>query len=157
MVTRLWTSLLVGLAGVSVLAWLVAFMHEKEVRPAQDLVAFFKKQPKAGRVLLGAFFIAMWIMAGEKPGDDGGTPGGEGGATDIVQMVVGPDTGTMGVPPVASAGEGRLRFLLYNLRRGIGHETNVQHDNQPLEEREERRALFPAFQNSPPPLLSGGG
>ena len=36
-------------------------MHEKNVRPVQDLVVFFKKQSKVGRVLLGTFFIAMWV------------------------------------------------------------------------------------------------
>ena len=59
MLTRIWTSFLLSLAGVATIAWLVALMHEKDICPARDLVGFFKKQPKSGRVFLGTFFIAM--------------------------------------------------------------------------------------------------
>ena len=34
---------------------------------------FFKKQTKAGRIILGTFFIAMWVIASTKPGDGGAT------------------------------------------------------------------------------------
>ncbi len=71
-------------------------MHEKNVRPVQDLVAFFKKQSKVGRVILGTFFIAMWVIASTKPGgggNGGGDGGGDGGGTNNVQMVIGPGGG----------------------------------------------------------------
>ena len=97
MTSRLWTAFLLSLACASTIAWLVALMHEKNVRPVQDLVAFFKKQSKAGRVLLGTFFIAMWIIASTKPGDGGGNGGGDGGGgdggTNNIQMVIGPGGG----------------------------------------------------------------
>ena len=79
MIMRLWTTFLLTLAGASTIAWLVALMHEKNIRPVQDLVTLFKKQSKAGRVLLGTFFIAMWIIASTKPGNGGGNGGGDGG------------------------------------------------------------------------------
>ena len=96
MISRLWTAFLLSLACVSTLAWLVALMHEKNVRPVQDLVAFFKKQSKVGRVILGTFFIAMWVIASTKPGgggNGGGDGGGDGGGTNNVQMVIGPSGG----------------------------------------------------------------
>ncbi len=71
-------------------------MHEKNVRPVQDLVAFFKKQSKVGRIILGTFFIAMWVIASTKPGNGGnggGDGGGDGGGTNNVQMVIGPGGG----------------------------------------------------------------
>lgn len=80
---------LLSLACASIIAWLVALMHEKNVRPVQDLVAFFKKQSKVGRIILGTFFIAMWVIASTKPGN-GGNGGGDGGGTNNVQMVIGP-------------------------------------------------------------------
>ena len=79
MISRLWTAFLLSLACASTIAWLVALMHEKNVRPVQDLVAFFKKPSKVGRIILGAFFIAMWVIASSKPGDGGGNGGGDGG------------------------------------------------------------------------------
>ena len=81
MISRLWTAFLLSLACASTIAWLVALMHEKNVRPVQDLVAFFKKQSRAGRVVLGALFVAMWMFASVKPG------GGNGGGTNSVQNV----------------------------------------------------------------------
>ena len=105
MISRLWTAFLLSLACVSTLAWLVALMHEKNVRPVQDLVAFFKKQSKVGRVLLGTFFIAMWVIASTKPGNGGGNGGGDGGGdgggTNNVQMVIGPGGG---IQPLDSPG-----------------------------------------------------
>ena len=96
MIMRLWTTFLLTLAGASTIAWLVALMHEKNIRPVQDLVTLFKKQSKAGRVLLGTFFIAMWIIASTKPGNGGGNGGGDGGGdggTNNIQMVIGPGGG----------------------------------------------------------------
>ena len=105
MISRLWTAFLLSLACASVIAWLVALMHEKNVRPVQDLVAFFKKQSKAGRVILGTFFIVMWVIASTKPGDGGGNGGGEGGGgdggTNNIQMVIGPGGG---LQPLVSPG-----------------------------------------------------
>ena len=97
MISRLWTAFLLSLACASTIAWLVALMHEKNIRPVQDLVTFFKKQSKVGRVLLGTFFIAMWVIASTKPGNGGGNGGsdggGDGGGTNNVQMVIGPGGG----------------------------------------------------------------
>ena len=94
MISRLWTAFLISLACASTIAWLVALMHEKNIRPVQDLVTFFKKQSKVGRVLLGTFFIAMWVIASTKPGNGGGNGGGEGGGdggtNNVPQMVCPP-------------------------------------------------------------------
>ena len=91
MISRLWASALLALACASTIAWLVALMHEKNVRPVQDLVAFFRKQSKVGRVLLGTFFVAMWVIASTKPGgvgngEQGTGNGGEGGG-DVEPLV----------------------------------------------------------------------
>lgn len=105
MISRLWTAFLLSLACASTIAWLVALMHEKNIRPVQDLVTFFKKQSKVGRVLLGTFFIAMWVIASTKPGNGGGNGGGDGGSdgggTNNVQMVIGPGGG---LQPLVSPG-----------------------------------------------------
>ena len=58
MISRLWTAFLLSLACASTIAWLVALMHEKNVRPVHDLAACFKKQSEGGRVILGTVFIA---------------------------------------------------------------------------------------------------
>jgi len=79
-------------------------MHEKNIRPVQDLVTFFKKQTKTGRIILGTFFIAMWVYASVKPGDGGGNGGGNGGGdggTNNIQMVIGPGGG---LQPLVSPG-----------------------------------------------------
>ena len=48
-------------------------------------------------MLLGTFFIAMWVIASTKPGNGGGNGGGDGGGdgggTNNVQMVIGPGGG----------------------------------------------------------------
>ena len=59
MILRLWTTLLFTLLCATTIAWFIALMHEKNLRPVQDLVDIFKRQSKVGRVLLGTFFIAM--------------------------------------------------------------------------------------------------
>ena len=68
MISRPWTAFLFSLACASTIAWLVALLHEKNVRPVQDLVAFFKKQSKAGRVILGAAALSLWAFASTKQG-----------------------------------------------------------------------------------------
>ena len=96
MISRLWTAFLLSLACASTIAWLVALLHAKNIRPVQDLVTFFKKQTKTGRSILGTFFIAMWVYASVKPGDGGGNGGGNGGGdggTNNIQMVIGPGGG----------------------------------------------------------------
>ena len=104
MLARIWTAFLLSLAGVSAIAWLVALMHEKDIRPARELVEFFKKRSKAGRVVVGALFIGFLVFASVKPGDGGG----DGGGTNSVQMVIGPGgaTGTTGILPVAGEQNG---------------------------------------------------
>ncbi len=74
MLTGIWTSFLLSFVVVAAIAWLVSFMHENGVRPMRDLVAFFRRQPMAGRILFGTFFVAMWVIAGTKPGGGAGRP-----------------------------------------------------------------------------------
>ena len=95
MLSRLWIAFLVSLSGVLTIAWLVALMHEKDIRPVRKFVSFFKKQSKAGRVVFGIMFLAFWLIASVKPGngEGGGNGGGGDGGTNNVQMVVGPGNG----------------------------------------------------------------
>lgn len=58
MIQELLTYLFVTFTGVCVLAWIVALMHESGFCPMQDLIMFFKRQSKVGRILLGTFFAA---------------------------------------------------------------------------------------------------
>ena len=96
MLSRLWIAFLISLSGILTIAWLVALMHEKDIRPVRDMVGFFKKQSKTGRVVFGIMFLAFWLVASIKPDDggNGGDPGGgNGGSTNNVQMVIGPGSG----------------------------------------------------------------
>ena len=95
---KIWTTTLLFLAWLSFCAWLVLVCHEKNIHPLRDFCAFFKKQSKVGRVLLGTFFIALWVIASTKPGGgsgggDGG--GGDGGTNNVPQMVPGPGVGNL--------------------------------------------------------------
>ena len=93
MLSRLWIAFLISLSGILTIAWLVALMHEKDIRPVRDMVGFFKKQSKTGRVVFGIMFLAFWLVASIKP--DGGGSGGDsgGGGTNNVQMVIGSSSG----------------------------------------------------------------
>ena len=95
MFSRLWIAFLISLSGILTIAWLVALMHEKDIRPVRDMVGFFKKQSKTGRVVFGIMFLAFWLVASIKPGngEGGGNGGGGDGGTNNVQMVVGPGSG----------------------------------------------------------------
>ena len=73
MLMKIWTGALLFLAWTSFCAWLVLVCREKDVHPLRDFATFFKKQTKAGRVIFGTFFVAMWMVASTKPGGDGGT------------------------------------------------------------------------------------
>lgn len=86
---KIWTGTLLFLAWMFFCAWLVLVCREKDVHPLRDFAMFFKKQTKAGRIILGTFFIAMWVIASTKPGDGGS----DGGGTNNVQMVIGPGGG----------------------------------------------------------------
>ena len=92
MLTKIWTGALLFLAWLSFCAWLVLVCREKNVHPLRDFALFFKKQTKAGHIIFGSFFIAMWVIASTKPGNGGGNGGGDGGGggTNNIQMVVGP-------------------------------------------------------------------
>ena len=98
MILRLWTTFVFALLCATTIAWFIAFMHERNIRPVRDLVTLFKKQSKVGRVLLGTFFIAMWVIASTKPGGEGngeqGTGNG-GGTNNVPQMVPGPGVGNL--------------------------------------------------------------
>ena len=99
MLSRFWTAFLISLSGILTIAWLVALMHEKDIRPVRDMVGFFKKQPKTGRVVFGIMFLAFWLVASIKPdgggsgGDSGGDDGGGTNSVQSVQMVVSPGSG----------------------------------------------------------------
>jgi len=96
MLMKIWTGSLLFLAWLSFCAWLVLVCREKNVHPLRDFALFFKKQTKAGRIIFGTFFIAMWIFASVKPGGDGnggGDGGGDGGTNNVPQMV-GPPGGS---------------------------------------------------------------
>ena len=41
MLSRLWIAFLISLSGILTIAWLVALMHEKDIRPVRDMVGFF--------------------------------------------------------------------------------------------------------------------
>ena len=98
MLTKIWTGTLLFLAWLSFCAWLVLVCREKNVHPLRDVAMFFKKQTKAGRIIFGTFFIAMWIFASVKPGDGdgngGGDGGGDGGTNNVPQMVCPPGGST---------------------------------------------------------------
>ena len=97
MLTKIWTGSLLFLAWLAFCAWLVLVCREKNIHPLRDFGRFFKKQSNVGRVLLGTFFIAMWIYASVKPGDGGGNGGGggDGGTNNVPQMVPGPGVGNL--------------------------------------------------------------
>ncbi|MBQ3749651.1 MAG: hypothetical protein II863_19755, partial [Kiritimatiellae bacterium] len=99
MLTKIWTGSLLFLAWLAFCAWLVLVCREKNIHPLRDFGRFFKKQSNVGRVLLGTFFIAMWIYASVKPGDGGGngggSGGGDGGTNNVPQMVPGPGGGNL--------------------------------------------------------------
>ena len=102
MISRPLTTFLLALLGACAAAWLAALMREKNIRPVQDLAAFFKRQTKAGRVVLGTLFVALWMFAGVKP-----DLGGGGNGTNGVQMAVRPPGGgeAAGAPLPRSGGE----------------------------------------------------
>lgn len=102
MLTKIWTTTLVFLAWLSFCAWLVLVCREKNVHPLRDFCRFFKMQSKVGRVLLGTFFVAMWIFASTKPGDGGGNGGGgcDGGTNNVPQMVAG-NVANVGMLPIS--------------------------------------------------------
>ena len=106
MLTKIWTGSLLFLAWLAFCAWLVLVCREKNIHPLRDFGRFFKKQSNVGRVLLGTFFIAMWIYASVKPGDGGGGDGGggDGGTNNVPQMVPRPGVGNL-QPMNLSGGE----------------------------------------------------
>ena len=73
MTSRLWTFFILSLADAAAIARIVTLMHEKDIRAARNLAGFFKTQSKSGRMVLGMFFRAMWIIASVKP--EGGNAG----------------------------------------------------------------------------------
>lgn len=101
MLMKIWTGSLLFLAWMFFCAWLVLVCREKNVHPLRDFATFFKKQTKAGRIILGTLFIAMWVIASTKPGDGGGEGGGGDGGTNNIQMVIGPGGG---LQPLVSPG-----------------------------------------------------
>ena len=66
MLTKIWTGTLLFFAWMLFCAWLVLVCREKNVHPLRDFARFFKKQTKAGRIIFGTVFIAMWIFASVK-------------------------------------------------------------------------------------------
>ena len=92
MLSKIWTGSLLFLAWMFFCAWLVLVCREKDVHPLRDFATFFKKQTKAGRIIFGSLFIALWVFASVKPGGGGGDGGGNGGGgtNNVPQMVMPP-------------------------------------------------------------------
>ena len=91
MILRIWTVLLFALLCATAIAWFIALMREKSLRPVRELAAFFKRHSVPGRVILNAFFIGMCVYGSTKSGNGGG--GDDGGGTNSLQMVVGSGDG----------------------------------------------------------------
>ena len=89
MLTKIWTGSLLFLAWIAFCAWLVLVCHEKDIHPLRDFAKVFKGHSRAGRVLLGTFFIVLFIYGSIKPGDGGG------GTNNVPQMVPGPGVGNL--------------------------------------------------------------
>lgn len=107
MLSRIWVTILVLLGWVLLGTWLVLVCREGLARVMRDLASFFGGRTKDARLLLGVLFVALWIVAGTKPG---------GGGTNGVQMASNPIGGGLlpmefpgvtphAVPPVADAWE----------------------------------------------------
>ena len=54
MLEKLWIFFLVSLGVVSVVAWIVALMHEKGIRPVRKVWEVFKAQSVVGRAFLAS-------------------------------------------------------------------------------------------------------
>ena len=78
MILRIWTVLLFALLCATAIAWFIALMREKSLRPVRELAAFLKRHSVFGRVILCAFFIGMCVYGSTKSGNGGG--GDDGGA-----------------------------------------------------------------------------
>ena len=91
MILRIWTVLLFALLCATAIAWFIALMREKSLRPVRELAAFLKRHSLFGRVILCAFFIGMCVYGSTKSGNGGG--GDDGGGTNSLQMVVGSGDG----------------------------------------------------------------
>ena len=77
MLSRFWIGFLVSLASASTVAWFVALMREKGMRPVRKVEAALKEQPVMGRVFLVVFALVLWVVASIKPpagGNRGGFP-----------------------------------------------------------------------------------
>ena len=62
------TALLLLLLAATVVAWVVALMHEKGIRPVHRLVMLFRDRSMVGRCVLGLLFVVFGIRASEKFG-----------------------------------------------------------------------------------------
>ena len=75
MLEKLWIFFLVSLGVVSVVAWIVAIMHEKGIRPVRKVWEVFKAQSVVGRAFLAMFSLVLLVVASVKP-PGGGNRGG---------------------------------------------------------------------------------
>ena len=75
MLEKLWIFFLVSLGVVSVVAWIVALMHEKGIRPVRKVWEVFKAQSVVGRAFLAMFSLVLLVVASVKP-PGGGNRGG---------------------------------------------------------------------------------
>ena len=72
MASLLWTSAVFVLAAAFSAACLILWLREKGIHPLRSLAEFLRRSTTPERTLLGAFFVAMWIFAGTKPGGSRG-------------------------------------------------------------------------------------
>ena len=86
MLEQIWTAFLVGLLGVSLGAWGVLVCRAKEIHPIRDVVGFFKRQTKMGKVFLGLFLLVMWVFASTKPEGESAAEDGDEGTNGVNQV-----------------------------------------------------------------------
>ena len=86
MLEQIWTAFLVGLLGVSLGAWGVLVCRAKGIHPIRDVVGFFRRQTKMGKVLLGLFLLVMWVFASTKPEGESAAEDGDEGTNGVNQV-----------------------------------------------------------------------
>ncbi len=102
MFSKIYTDAVLVLVFLFAVAWVVAFLRERDIHPVRRLVAFICRQTKLERILLGTFFAAMWSYASTKPVAETytvtlGANGGSGGTTSVV-ATYGSDMPSIAVP-----------------------------------------------------------
>ena len=68
MLSQIWTSVVFALASAFSAASLCLWLRERGIRPIRAFASFLSRHTTPERVLLGAFFVVMWVTASVKPG-----------------------------------------------------------------------------------------